>query len=374
MKILILTEFFPTGKDLKFTGGVEARNYYVSKILSKKHQVTIVTSRLKNTKKYEQTGKLRVIRVGETIDYKATTGSIFQRISFVVSCLKESKGLNVDLVEGTNFLTHTIAYLISRNKNIPSVAWYPDVWIDYWIKNAGFIGIVGEVLERINLKLNFSRYIAISNETRKKLLEHVSAKIDVVPCAIDQNEFKRTAKKIKGRIICISRLAKYKNVQDLILAFALLAKNNNQLTLEIVGRGPEEKSLKDLAQALKINKRITFVSNLKRKELVNHLKTAQIFCLPSGVEGFGISIIESAAAVTPYVATNLPVIRETTQKFLGGLSTNLNDAYDLSEKINHLLKDKRIYSQKQKECISLSKMYSWEKVAQQTENIYISLI
>ena len=31
----MITEFFPTGKDLKFSGGVEARTFFVAKYLAK---------------------------------------------------------------------------------------------------------------------------------------------------------------------------------------------------------------------------------------------------------------------------------------------------------------------------------------------------
>jgi len=372
MKILILTEFFPSGKDLRFTGGVEARNYYVSKYLSKKHKVTIITTRLKKSAEKEKIDSVSIIRIGQKNNYVATTGSIFQRISFFFNCLTVARSVDADIVEGTNFITHTLAYAVARNKKIPSVAWYPDVWIGSWFKNAGITGILGEIIERINLKLKFNRYIAISKVTEQKLSKFTNKKIDVIPCAVDNVEFKRKIKKQKGKIICISRLAKYKNIKNLVLAFALISKNNH-VSLEIVGRGPEEKSLKDLIKNLGIKSKVRIVSNLERKELIKHLMDAEIFCLPTSVEGFGISIIESAAAKTPYVVTDLPVIREVTKKYLGGLAVKLDDIYDLSKKINKLLTNKKLYDEKSKECLKLAKIYSWEKVAKQTEKTYLSL-
>ena len=43
----MISEFFPTGKDLRFTGGVEARTFYIAKYLSKNHKIPILTTRLK---------------------------------------------------------------------------------------------------------------------------------------------------------------------------------------------------------------------------------------------------------------------------------------------------------------------------------------
>ena len=39
MKILFVTEFFPSDLDLKFTGGVEARTFYIAQALAKKEEI-----------------------------------------------------------------------------------------------------------------------------------------------------------------------------------------------------------------------------------------------------------------------------------------------------------------------------------------------
>lgn len=373
MKILIVSEFFPTGKDLKFTGGVETRNLFVSKYLAKKHQVTILTSRIKGSYEREVIFGAKVIRVGHDLSYKATAGDLINRIKFIQQAIKKGESLDADIIEGTNFITHLIAYKIAKAKKVPVVAWYPDVWLGSWIKNSGIVGILGEILERINLYLKFSTIIAISSQTKNKLIKYTSGKIIVIPCGIELSEFPKVSRKEKN-VTCISRLAKYKNVQKLILAFALLSKEKKEFKLKIIGRGPEEKKLKELVKHLHLETKVDFTANLERLELVKVMSQSCILALPSEVEGFGITVIEASAAGVPYVISDIPVLKEITRNFQGGLSFKTNDIYDLFAKMSKLIEDKALYESKAKEGKKLAASYAWSKIASQTEKVYLAAI
>lgn len=373
MKILLVTEFFPTGKDLKFTGGVEARTFYTAKYLAKNHQITILTTRLKGSKGLQRMFNFEVIRVGKPQDYRATATGILSRLSFIRDAIKKSRKINADIVEGTNFITHFIAIWIGAKKKIPRVAWYPDVWIGSWLQNAGAIGFLGEIVERLNLKIGFSAYIAVSRQTKNKLKKYVKGKINIIPCGVELSEFKVKTKK-QNTIICISRLAKYKNIKDLILAYALLKKQEKQLSLVIIGRGPQERELKDLAKNLKLKRGIKFLSNLSRKDLIRQFTASTIFCLPSEVEGFGITVVEAAAAGTPYIVCDIPVTREITKNGQGGIFASPGDVRDLSVKIEKLLTDPVLYREKVEEGLHLAQNYQWLQIAKQTEAVYKSTL
>lgn len=371
MKILIVSEFFPSGKNLKFSGGVEARNFFIAKKLAKKHSITILTSKTDNSHEFSKMFNFKILYAGSPRPYKPTVGDLIARVSFIKDAIKIGKSIDADIVEGTNFISHLIAKQIATKKHIPVVAWYPDVWLGKWVANVGLLGIFGEILERINLKRGFDSYIAISKTTAEKLKSHVSKRINVIPCGVDTGEFKTASKKQAGTILCISRLAKYKRIRTLILAFALLVKANKDLHLNIVGSGPDYQKLKDLISALKLKNKITFYSNLPRKDVIKLLKLSEIFCLPSEVEGFGIVVIESLAAQTPYVASDIDVFKEITKNSQGGLLFELENPTDLAQKIDRLLKDKRLYNQKISEGQKLVSSYSWSKIADLTEQVYL---
>src|SRR3989344_4819008 len=145
MKILFVTEFFPTGKDLRFSGGVEARTYYVAKHLTKNHQVSVLASLSPGTKKTEKLSNINVFRVGPARNYSASVGHLISRFKFIRKAIEYGVSIDADIIEGGNYISHFIAKSIAQRKNIPAVAWYPDVWLGDWVKNAKFYGIFGEI-------------------------------------------------------------------------------------------------------------------------------------------------------------------------------------------------------------------------------------
>lgn len=377
MKILILSEYFPSGKELRFSGGVEARNYFVAKNLARKHKVTIISSRAHGQKKEERMLGFNVIRVGSKRNYHATAGDFLKRLIFTISAIDIGKALDIDIVEGTNFITHFVAKRISKKNNIPVVYWYPDVFIGQWLKTTGVVnGFFGLLLEKYNLLVKANCFIAISGQTTTKLVKnHINPKIiKTIPCGIEPDEF--LLKDIKEKppvIICISRLVTYKRVEDIIWAYALIAKKKIKCTLKIIGRGPEQAKLKSIVKMLKLKKSVHFYENIPRKELIKAIKASSILCSASEVEGFGINIIEAAASGVPYVLSNIKIFKEITKNGKGALMFKTRDIKDLSEKLATLLLDNNVYLKKQKEALSLAKSYDWQKITNETEEIYKSL-
>ena len=371
MKILLVTEFFPTGRDLRFSGGVEARTYYVAKHLTKNHQVSVLASVSPGTKSREKLSNIDVFRVGPARNYSASVGHLISRIKFIKNAIEFGSGINADIVEGGNYISHFIAKSIAQRKKIPAVAWYPDVWLGDWIKNATFYGVFGEILERYNLFRGFDAYIAISKKTQTLLSKYTKTKVHLIYCGVDYQEFfKRGNKFQKPVILCISRLASYKNIKTLVLAFANLSRSLPNIDLQIVGEGPEEKNLKNLVGNLKIKSKVKFHSNLPRKDLIALIKSSYVFCLPSKVEGFGIVTIEAASAGIPYVNSNIPVHVEVTKRGMGGFLADPDSPIDFSNKLSKLLSNKQLYLRKSQQARQLSKIYDWSQIAYQTEQVY----
>lgn len=375
MRILLVTEFFPTGKDFRFSGGVEARTFFIAKYLSKRHKVTVLTTRIHGTPARETKLGFQIVRVGKGRSYKATTGNVFERLKFMYEAIKVGQKYPVDIVEGTNYISHFIAKRISIQQKIPVVFWYPDVWIGSWIKNAGLVGIFGEILERANILFGANSYIAISKTTAGKLEKRVKAKINIIYCGVEPVEFNLKTKKFAApTIICVSRLAGYKNLRTLIFAFAFLAKRIKIIKLLIVGDGPQKNSLLMLAKNLNIDTKVKIYSSLPRQELIELYKSSHIFSLPSKVEGFGIATVEAAECGLPYVNSDLEIQREITQNSKGGFLVKPDNPLIFAEKFESLLNNKTLYLAKSKEAKKLAQSYRWDQIANQTEAVYKSLI
>lgn len=381
MKILFVSDFFPAGKDLRFSGGVEARTFFVAKELAKRNDVFVISARLPLTKSKEKMFGFTVCRPGPVINYNSgapTAFDLHKRLNFIFSAIILGKKINPDIADGGNFNDHFIVKMIANSKRIPCVFWYPDVFIGQWIKTSGFLGgLAGYLLEKINLFFSADLFIAISNVTKNKLITAGvdKTKVIVIPCGVEADEFKQKSQKSKiHQIICISRLVSYKRIKDLLLAFALVERELKKVRLLIVGSGPQKKELVNLAKELKVLNKIRFLENLPRRKLIKKIAESHLFVSPSAVEGFGIATIESAAAGIPYVISKIPVFREVTKNGKGGLLFNLGSPTDLAAKIKRLLQNGSLYKKKIADARELATFYNWSKIAEETEKIYRSLI
>jgi len=174
MKILLITEFFPNEKK-NFSGGVEVRTYYLAKYLAKKNEVTVICRRRKNEFVKEQLENVKIIRLGKQIDkVEANFYSIFSRLIFIIQSFHFGLKQKADLIEGSNFICLISAFFTAKIKRIPAIAWYPDIYGNEWIKNFGILtGSFGLFLENIGLLLPWNHIIALSEQTKKKLIKRL---------------------------------------------------------------------------------------------------------------------------------------------------------------------------------------------------------
>jgi glycosyltransferase involved in cell wall biosynthesis len=80
--------------------------------------------------------------------------------------------------------------------------------------------------------------------------------------------------------------------------------------LRIVGTGPQGEALQALARALGLSDRVTFLGHIPFDRLAEEYRSADIFCLPSVQEGFGIVFLEAMAACLPVVACQAAAVPE----------------------------------------------------------------
>ncbi|MCG2692130.1 glycosyltransferase family 4 protein, partial [Microgenomates group bacterium] len=107
MKLLFLTEFFPQDEQKVFTGGVEARTYYLVNQAKKDFSVKVISSTSQQV--------------------PATPLSVFPRLIYLFVALFKALKSEFDLIEASNVVTYLPAYLAARIKKKPVIIWIPDV-------------------------------------------------------------------------------------------------------------------------------------------------------------------------------------------------------------------------------------------------------
>ncbi len=379
MRIVFISESFPTSAQIDVTGGVEARDWQIAVALAKKHHVCVVTNARDNCPSQEKMRGITILRVGHSVTHEKRE-SVFTRISFVLACLKVIPQLSFDLIQGSNVVTQAIAAHAGQQMKKPIVALIPDIYIGKWIKNTNLItGIIGEILEPWVLHQPWDRIISWSNATTQKLInqELDSQQITTIPGGVDLKSIQRlkVPKRKNPTIVTAARLVPYKRIDILIQAVARLSKKYPQIKLYILGDGPDKKRLQQLVTDTNCDNRVTFMGQVTSfNSVVKQMMSAHIFSLPSEVEGFGLATLEACACGLPYVNLNIPATREMTQNGKGGILIDTPNVELLTESINTLLSDRKLYNTKVKECWALSRQYDWSVSVRKTEKIFEKIL
>jgi glycosyltransferase involved in cell wall biosynthesis len=114
----------------------------------------------------------------------------------------------------------------------------------------------------------------------------------------------------KFTVLSVCRFYPRKRLDILLRAVALLCGRIPQLEVRIVGDGPERPRLHHQARELGIERYITWVGDVSIDQLATEYNRADVFCLPSAQEGFGIVFLEAMAAGKAIIAANAAAVPE----------------------------------------------------------------
>ncbi len=129
-----------------------------------------------------------------------------------------------------------------------------------------------------------------------------------------------------------------------VLLNALFLSTYKNWRLKIVGDGNLRLKYEELAQKLKIDKRIEFAGKLSDKDLIHALQNADLFVLPSinSNEAFGIVLIEALACGVPVIASNLPGVRSVFSDHVQGLLCEPGSSDDLKKKLEFIFNNEEM--------------------------------
>jgi glycosyltransferase involved in cell wall biosynthesis len=213
--------------------------------------------------------------------------------------------------------------------------------------------------------------IAISENTKKDILHfhpELSEKIKVVYLGFSFRQLVDVPKK-NNYILFTGERGGYKNFISFVKAAApLLFKYD--LRLVCTGRpfNDEEKILLD---NLHINDR-TICKLVSDEELAELYAKALIFVFPSQYEGFGIPVLEAFASQCPTLLANTSSLPE-----IGGDAAEYFDPYstdDMRNQIERVVCSSSLQNEMIKNGKERLKLFSWEKCARETMEVYSSLI
>ncbi|MGH9058007.1 MAG: glycosyltransferase, partial [Acidimicrobiales bacterium] len=143
----------------------------------------------------------------------------------------------------------------------------------------------------------------------------------------------------------------------------------------VVGRGPEERRLRQLAHQLGIADRVDFRGFVSAHvDVLRIMAASRVVVSASTVEGFGIVLLEAMALGVPFVASDIDPHREFLAQGAPGLLFPAGDAVELANAVRIVLEDARVAQRCRDDGRRLAPQYSWERVASLTEAVFASVV
>jgi len=144
-------------------------------------------------------------------------------------------------------------------------------------------------------------------------------------------------------ILFVGRLNRDKGMLDLADAFGTIAQHHPDVVLLLVGAEEDVpfSSIQEICHAGR--DRLRYVSFAATPE--RYMMAADVFCLPSYREGFGMTIIEAAACGVPAVASRIYGITDAVEEGKTGLLFPAGDVAALTQALLKLIVDRNLRQQ-----------------------------
>ena len=143
------------------------------------------------------------------------------------------------------------------------------------------------------------------------------------------------------KILAVGRLTYQKGMEVLVKATVNLIENEKKdFIVIIVGEGTQRKILEDMIKEFHIGDYIKLVGI--RNDVIDLMKEADIFVLPSRYEGLSIAMIEAMAHGLPIIASDAPGIKTYIKNGINGLLFPIEDHKALSKQIQKIAEDNEL--------------------------------
>ena len=138
-------------------------------------------------------------------------------------------------------------------------------------------------------------------------------------------------------VLSVARQYRRKNTASLVRAVARLVRRGLPVRLRVVGGGPELERLRGLAARAGLGARARLMGELPSESVTREYRAADLFCLPSLQEGFGIAFLEAMAAGLPVVACRAGAAPEVVSHGETGLLCQPGSTGELVRSLHRLL-------------------------------------
>jgi len=333
---MIISQFYP------LLGGAEVQAQQLASGLRERGiKVCVLTRRLKGLPRYEVIGRIPVYREIRTIELGILWG-IGYIVSVFIFLYKKRKDYDIihcHIVQGFHTIVALFFKYIFKKKVIVKMSSSGET-SDLKVLKEGKFG-------RLFLRWirNVDIIISVCKKASLEILRNGFSKdmLVEIPNGVDTDRFSKSDSKDKNdirNITYIGRLDSYKGIDYLLNGFKHLLSEVDDVRLTIIGNGPDEIILKNMAKDLAIQDRVTFKG--REEDILSEFYDTDIFVLPSLSEGMSNVILEAMACGLPVVATSVGGNGDLIRDRYNGILIPPRDSIRLSAVLLELLEDEEL--------------------------------
>ncbi len=377
MKVLFLGWEFPPHS----VGGLGTHSYNIVKALSEKGVIVNVILPFKEHSEikgvnfltfeselfesmYNLSTKKEINETSEKSLYK----DVFNEVEeYKNKALELSSQVEFDVIHANDWVTGKAAIEIKKRTGKKLVA---------TIHSTEYDRTAGKPWERIakeekELIDNADVVVTVSRRLKEELIALYNAdgkKVSVIYNAINREKFNGIKRDSNRKVVLyVGRLSVQKGIDNLIRAFKIVSKKNDDALLYIIGEGPELSNLINLSINLDLSDKVIFLGRVPDAEMEMLYSIANVFVMPSVSEPFGIVALEAIASNVPTIVSSQSGVSEIIKNTL---TVNFWDTEQMADLILGLLEYSEINKEMAKNAYKELDSITWEKAAEKFIETY----
>jgi glycosyltransferase involved in cell wall biosynthesis len=375
MRILVINyEFPPLG------GGAGNVSAYIARHAAREgHQIAVLTSHFKGLPRQEQVDGYTVHRVPVSRKhvYKCSIGEMFSFVAnSIVPSFQLAQKFRPDLVHiHSGFPTGPLGLWLKLTCGIPYIMTLHGGEVPGFLPEE--IGLLQRILEPATHLVwsTAAAVVAVSDGLRDLSLQAVpSVDIQVIPNGVDCEYFSPAIHRSQAgpvRLLFVGRTVPQKGLSYMLQALGLVKEQGmRDWVWRVIGDGPMRPRLESQARELGIADQVEFTGWLPFEQIPGEMQSADVFVLPSNVEGMPLVLLQAMAAGLPVIATQVPGSVDLVQPQQNGFLVPPKDPPALAQALKALCCDAALRQAMGQRSREIALKLDWSEIAREYMEAY----
>lgn len=339
-------------------GGAEVHFHEIFKrIVRRGHEVTLLSCAHPNLPEHEIIDGIEVVRRGPRQLFNYVVPWLYR-----IQSRKQSFDIVIDDINKIPF--YTPLFVKEPLIGIVHHLFGESIFRELILPIALYVKLAESLIPRIYRNVPLA---VVSESTRQELIQKgfSSKALHLVGNAVDHDAYpyRPELRSPHPLIGYLGRIKKYKSVDHLIRAFAMVIQAIPTARLLIVGDGDYLSVLQKLVRELKLEQVAHFTGAINHKEKIEYLNRMWLAVNPSPKEGWGLTVIEANCCGVPVVAANSPGLRDSVIDGETGLLYPYGDVEALAERMIRLIQNDSLRQRLAQQGIQWARQFDWEHSA-----------